>query len=83
VTGTDVGHIKSQHPDDFFVIDLDDPQTLVEAVALAADARASSPRASLVERRRSERVAEREAVRDAHALLYATARAEISTEARA
>lgn len=83
VAGTDVGHISSQHPEDFFGIDLDDPQSLVEAVALATDARASSPRASLVDRRRSERAAEREAVRDAHALLYATACAEISTGVRA
>lgn len=82
VAGTDVGHIGSQHPDDFFVIDLDEPQTLVEAVALASDARATSPRASLVERRRAERVAERVAVRDAHARLYAAC-AEIPTGARA
>lgn len=83
VAGTDVGHIAAQHPEDFLVIDLDDPQTLVEAVALASDARASAPRESLIADRRLERLAERQAVRDAHAELYAAACAEAAQPVRA
>lgn len=82
VAGTDVGHISAQHPADFFTIDLDEPQTLVDAVMRAFDARASS-RAALVADRGSERLAERKAVRAAHARLYAEARAEISAGTRA
>lgn len=77
VAGTDVGHVAAQHPADFLVIDLDDPQTVVDAVVRASDARIS-PRTALVAERRAERLAERLAVRAAHARVYADARARIS-----
>ncbi len=74
VAGTDVGHIGSQHPDDFSVVDLGDARTLAEAVSRASDA---SPRPA-TDTRRSERIAERQAVRDAHAQLYADACARVT-----
>lgn len=77
VASTDVGHIAAQHPEDFIVIDLDDPQTLVDAVVRASDARTSS-RAALVTERRTERLAERQTVRAAHSRVYADACARIS-----
>lgn len=77
VAGTDVGHIRSQHPADFTIIDLDDPATLAEAVSRTAEARASTSRAALLDERRRERCAERQAVRAAHAELYASALAEV------
>lgn len=73
VAGTDAGHIKAQHPADFSLIDLDDPRTLVAAVTRVADTRIPSERPASLERRRQERLAERAAVRTAHADLYATA----------
>lgn len=76
VAGTDVGHIRSQHPDDFFVVELDDARTLVEAVTRAPDASRRSETAA----RRSERVAERQTIRTAHARLYAEACAHITEE---
>ncbi len=78
VAGTDVGHIRSQHPEDFAVVDLDDPMTLAEAMRLTADAGGTTSHAALVAERRRERRAEREAVRAAHAELYASAVAEVS-----
>lgn len=78
VAGTDVGHIRSQHPEDFSIIDLDDPQTLADAVESAADARAAVMRSALVSERRRERVAERDAVRAAHADLYASLRTAVA-----
>lgn len=82
VAGTDVGHIGSQHPDDFSVVELGEPQTLVEAVSWASDARAAS-RSSSLDERRSDRLSERQEVRAAHARLYADACARISEGARA
>lgn len=76
VAGTDVGHIRSQHPEDFAVVDLDEPETLADAVVAAADAATSTSRSSLLDRRRRERLAERQAVRAAHADLYASVIAE-------
>jgi hypothetical protein len=77
VAGTDVGHVGAQHPEDFTAIDLDDAQTLADAVRLTADALRPSERAALVEERRIARVAERAAVRAAHADVYAAVRAEV------
>lgn len=72
VAGTDVGHLREQHPDDFSPIVLGEPQTMVEAVRVAASTRASNDdRAERRERRRAERIAERQSVRTAHADLYA------------
>lgn len=79
VAGTEVGHIGSQHPDDFFVIGLDDARTLAEAVSRASDAPPRPP----MDTRRSERLAERQAVRTAHARLYAEACARVTEGARA
>lgn len=73
VAGTDVGHIKAQHPSDFAVIDTADARTLAAAVRQVADARRTTQRPALVEQRRLERLAERTEVRAAHAELYATA----------
>lgn len=81
VAGTDVGHIKAQHPADFSIIDLEDPQTLVEAVRRTAGTRAA--RAEVVRERSAERLTERQAVRQAHAQLYATTSAAIRDGARA
>lgn len=78
VAGTDVGHIRSQHPSEFSVIDLDDPRTLVDAVTSARATAAVLPDDGRRARRRSERLAERQAVRDAHARLYSTVMAEVS-----
>lgn len=78
VAGTDVGHIRSQHPEDFSVVDLDDPQTLADAVAAAAEARAALSRSTLIAERRRERLAERDAVRVAHADLYASLRTAVT-----
>ncbi|WP_082539227.1 glycosyltransferase [Microbacterium sp. Root553] len=78
VAGTDVGHIRSQHPSEFSVIDLDDPRTLVDAVTSARATAAVLPDDGRLARRRSERLAERQAVRDAHARLYSTVMAEVS-----
>lgn len=72
VAGTDVGHIRAQHPEDYEVIDLDVPGTLADAVTSTADARAALPSATLVSERRRERLVERDAVRAAHADLYAS-----------
>ncbi|WP_404802964.1 glycosyltransferase [Microbacterium commune] len=68
VAGTDVGHIRSQHPSDFRVVDLDDPRTVAAAVTWARD---DSPSADeVVASRRAQRRDQRRAVRDAHARLY-------------
>ncbi|KJQ52627.1 hypothetical protein RS85_03520 [Microbacterium sp. SA39] len=77
VAGTDVGHIGAQHPDDFTAIDLDDAQTLADAVQLTAGTPRPSERAGVVEERRNARAAEREAVRAAHADVYAAVCAEV------
>ncbi|MGW9627149.1 glycosyltransferase [Microbacterium sp. NPDC055521] len=76
VAGTDVGHIRSQHPSEFRVIDLDDPRTLSTAVMWAHDTRPSA--SGLLVDRRAQRCDEREAVRDAHARLYSHAIAGVS-----
>lgn len=73
VAGTDVGHIKAQHPSDFTVVDLDDGRTLADAVRQVADADDPADRPALVERRRVERRSERSSVRAVHAELYAAA----------
>lgn len=69
VAGTPVGSVGAQHPSDFLEIDLDRPATLVAAVDEARHRR-SPRRGDEVQRRRRDRVAEREAVRDAHTVLY-------------
>lgn len=75
VAATDVGHLREQHPGDFSALALGEPQTMVEAMRVAAAARASvDDRVALRERRRAERVAERQSVRTAHADLYALLR---------
>lgn len=71
VAGTDVGHIRSQHPEEFSVIDLDDPETLAAAVRSVSDA-ASVARSAMLDERRRERDAERRAVRSAHADLFSS-----------
>lgn len=73
VAGTDVGHIRAQHPEDFDVIDLDAPQTLAAAVRYSAEPHTATSRAALVAQRGVERQAQRTAIRDAHADLYAAA----------
>lgn len=75
VAATDVGYLREQHPDDFSAIALGEPQTMVDAVRAAAATRASvDDRAVRRERRRTERIAERQSVRAAHADLYALLR---------
>lgn len=79
VAGTDVGHIRSQHPSEFRVIDLDDPATLADAVTWSGDSQHASSRArDLLASRRAERLDERQQVRDAHTRLYADAIDEVS-----
>ncbi|WP_144876127.1 glycosyltransferase [Microbacterium sp. 1.5R] len=79
VAGTDVGHIRSQHPSEFRVIDLRDARTLADAVTWAGDARhPSSVGVDHLATRRAERRDERQAVRDAHVRLYTDAVAEVS-----
>lgn len=79
VAGTDVGHIRAQHPSEFHVVDLDDPRTLADAVTWAGDARhPSSPGGDRLASRRTERAEERGAVREAHARLYSDAIAGVS-----
>lgn len=73
VAGTDVGHIRAQHPEDFAIIDLDDAQTLADAVQLSVGTRTSPQRPALLEQRRIDRRAQRAAIREAHADLYAAA----------
>ncbi|MBN9201079.1 MAG: hypothetical protein ABS61_11555 [Microbacterium sp. SCN 70-18] len=69
VAGTPVGSVGAQHPSDFLAIDLDRPETLVAAVD-EARRRRSTNRRDDVQRRRHDRLAERETVRDAHTALY-------------
>lgn len=69
VAGTPVGSVGAQHPSDFLAIDLDRPETLVAAVD-EARRRRSTTRRDDVQRRRHDRLAERETVRDAHTALY-------------
>ncbi len=83
VAGTDVGHIGEQHPEDFAIVDLDDVQTLTDAVRLTAGSRNPSERAALVEGRRAVRLAERAAVQAAHADVYAAVCAAVRAEVRA
>lgn len=78
VAGTDVGHIRAQHPSEFRVVELDDPRTLADAMEWAADARRTSPAHDPLPARRVERHDERRAVRDAHADLYSDAIAGVS-----
>lgn len=74
VAGSDVGYIRDQHPAEFFSIDLHDARTLAAAVAEAGAVRSSRPvRAARLAQRRSERLAERDAVRAAHVEVYARA----------
>lgn len=82
VAGTDVGHIRSQHPSDFRVIDLDDPRTLAAAVTWVHPA-SSSSRATHLANRRAERQQQRRAIREAHARLYSDAVAGVPTHAAA
>lgn len=77
VAGTDVGHVGAQHPAGFSVIDLDDPLTLADAVRNTPLTRGDE-REALLRTRRRERLTERDAVRAAHAALYASAIAEVS-----
>lgn len=71
VAGTSVGHMSEQHPDEFAVIDLADPATLVAAVQDAAAHRLPDPgRAALLQARRGDRLAQRDTVRAAHTNLY-------------
>ncbi|WP_308012993.1 glycosyltransferase [Microbacterium tenebrionis] len=84
VAGTDVGHIRSQHPSEFCVIDLDDPRTLAAAVTWVHRSPASSsPRATHLANRRAERQQQRRAIRAAHARLYSDAVAGVRTHAAA
>ncbi len=80
VAGTDVGHIRSQHPSEFRVVDLHDPRTLADAIAWSGNARRTSPALEHdhLLARRTQRLEERRAVRDAHADLYSDAIAEVS-----
>lgn len=73
VAGTDVGHIRAQHPSDFTAVDLGDARTLADAVRQVSDAGDAAERPALIERRRLERRSERSSVRAAHAELYAAA----------
>ncbi|MCW2166249.1 Glycosyltransferase involved in cell wall bisynthesis [Microbacterium hydrothermale] len=79
VVGTRVGHIAAQHPDDFHRFDVGEPLSLARAIVDATDDAWSTPgsaaRAAEVERRRVDRLAEREAVRAAHLALYRRAMA--------
>ncbi len=77
--GTRVGHIAAQHPGDFHSFDVGEPVSLARAIVDATDAAWSTPgsprRTAEVERRLSERLAERDAVRAAHLALYRRATA--------
>lgn len=79
VIGTRVGHIAAQHPGDFHSFDVGEPVSLARAIVDATDAAWSTPgsprRTAEVERRLSERLAERDAVRAAHLALYRRATA--------
>ncbi|WP_176776529.1 MULTISPECIES: glycosyltransferase [unclassified Microbacterium] len=74
VIGTRVGHIAAQHPADFHSFDLGEPVSLARAIVAATDAAWSAPgsprRAAEIERRRTARLEERDAVRAAHLALY-------------
>lgn len=75
VAGRDVGYVAAQHPAEFSPIALEDPHPLAAAVRRTAAAREpSAERARRLRRRRTERLAERDAVRRAHAEVYANAR---------
>lgn len=71
VAGTAVGHMGAQHPADFSTVDLVEPRTIAELVRRVD--RTPGDRRSTVTQRRSERLAERSAVREAHADLYESA----------
>ena len=74
VIGTRVGHIAAQHPADFHAFAVGDPIALARAITDATAPAWSIPgsprRAEEVSRRRADRVAERDAVRDAHVRVY-------------
>lgn len=82
VAGVDVGHIRSQHPSEFYVIDLDDPRTLAAAVSWAQRVQEpSSSKATRLMNRRAEREEQRREIRQAHARLYADAVAGVPSDA--
>ncbi|MGQ3200395.1 hypothetical protein, partial [Microbacterium aurantiacum] len=69
VAGTLDARAAAQHPSDVLAFALDRPETLVAAVD-EARRRRSTTRRDDVQRRRHDRLAERETVRDAHTALY-------------
>lgn len=70
VAGTAVGHIASQHPSSFSIIDLDDPATLAAAIRRARVARQAADEPAVRDARRRARLRERDEVRAAHLALY-------------
>jgi len=74
VIGTRVGHIAAQHPGDFHTFDVGEPVSLARAIVDAADEAWSRPgsrrREVEVDRRRTERATELDAVRAAHLAVY-------------
>ena len=74
VIGTRVGHIAAQHPADFHAFAVGDPialaRAITDAMAPAWSIPGSPRRAEEVLRRRTDRLAERDAVRDAHVRVY-------------
>ena len=74
VIGTRVGHIAAQHPADFHAFAVGDPASLARAITDATAPAWSIPgsprRVEEVARRRTERLAERDAVRAAHTEVY-------------
>lgn len=77
VAGTDVGHFGAQHPADFTAVDLEDARTLADAVRGTVRT-SEAERDAVIRARHRERLVERDAVRDAHTALYASALAEVS-----
>jgi glycosyltransferase involved in cell wall biosynthesis len=71
VIGTRVGHVRSQHPADFFAFDLDDASSLVDALdEVASRTHTGTDRDAEVARRRARRQAQRDDVRAQHVDVY-------------
>lgn len=76
VVGTRVGHVRSQHPADFFAFDLDDASSLVGALDdVASRTRTGPDRDAEVARRRARRQTQRDDVRAQHLDVYLRAMA--------
>ncbi|WJL96598.1 glycosyltransferase [Microbacterium sp. ET2] len=78
VAGTAVGHVASQHPSSFRVIDLDDPATLAAAIRRSRVARQAADQPAARDTRHRARRHERDEVRAAHLALYRRAIAEVA-----